>query len=81
MDSYPAGVGDADSYFTDELEAQVEELSWLDNVIQTGGLNCGNCNQWRILQGREIERCKGCNDDAIDAYDLATQWEAADIGG
>lgn len=48
---------------------------WLNNVVNEGGEHCRNCSipelpVWRVLNGREIERCSKCGDEAYDAYDF-----------
>lgn len=48
---------------------------WLTDVVNEGGEWCRNCSVpdsqiWRVLNGREIERCPNCGDEAYDAYDF-----------
>lgn len=48
---------------------------WLNNVVNDGGEHCRNCSTsdspiWRVLNGREIERCPNCGDGAFDVYDF-----------
>lgn len=49
---------------------------WLRDVIDEGGEWCRNCSVpeapiWRVLNGREIEKCPNCGDGAYDVYDFA----------
>lgn len=48
----------------------------LTAILNEGGEHCRNCSVpeypiWRVLQGREIERCPSCGDEAYDVYDFA----------
>lgn len=48
---------------------------WLNDVVNEGGEHCRNCSTdespiWRVLKGREIERCPNCGDEAFDVYDF-----------
>ena len=51
-------------------------MSWLTDVVNEGGEHCRNCSTpespiWRVLHGRELERCPNCGDEAFDVYDFA----------
>lgn len=51
-------------------------MAWLTEVLNEGGEYCRNCSTsdapiWRTLNGREIEQCPNCGDEAFDAYDWA----------
>lgn len=47
---------------------------WLNGVVNEGGEWCRNCDVdhrvWRVLRGREIEKCVNCGDEVYDAYDF-----------
>lgn len=48
---------------------------WLNDVVNNGGEHCRNCSVpefpvWRVLDGREIEKCPNCGDEAFDVYDF-----------
>ena len=46
--------------------------AWLKQVIDERGADCPNCdNSWRALNGREIETCPNCGDEAFDIYEVA----------
>jgi RNA polymerase subunit RPABC4/transcription elongation factor Spt4 len=51
-------------------------MAWLTEVLNEGGEHCRNCSTsdapiWRVLNGREIEKCPNCGDKAFDVYDWA----------
>lgn len=51
-------------------------MAWLTEVLNDGGEHCRNCSTgdypiFRALNGREIEKCPSCRDEAFDAYDWA----------
>lgn len=44
---------------------------WLDKIIAERGADCPACNLcWRMLNGRELETCPHCGDDAYDVFEI-----------
>lgn len=67
-----------------ETEAETTEHGSLNGhdtfsltaILNNSGEHCRSCSTpeypiWRVLRGREIERCPNCGDETYDVFDFA----------
>lgn len=49
--------------------------AWLTQVEKEQGDECGNCTEWRVLRGRELEECPSCGDETYNIDEVANKME------
>jgi hypothetical protein len=50
--------------------------AWLYDAINEQGVECGNCEEWRVMvdpDTGDIETCQNCGDERFNVYVLAAK--------